>query len=322
MTDPALTPLDPDAMLAWLAREAVFLQARGTDFGEVVYCCVRGRRHPVHAADILGEYGFRWPDDLQSVAGRLLATYVPAGHLPRPWRPPVDPRAIADCVTMREVLAAGLSGIGLEIGAGASAFPVRPGVRVLYGDRLSYEQLLEERYPGQRVHDIVLPDIATDFDTIANVGDESLDFVIACHVIEHTRDPIGSIVAAYRRLRPGGRLLLVIPDMERTFDRDRPLTPLEHLVEDHLSPDRGRDYAHYEEFYRLAQPVPEDVLADTVARKFAEYYAIHYHVWSHGSFVAMLDHVQKNVCRWAHIWTHPAVGPPEASNEFYAVLMK
>jgi len=322
MTDAALTPLDPATVMAWLAREAVFLQARDSEFGETVYCCARGRRHPVHAADILHEYGFRWPDDLQAVSGRFLATYLPAGHLPRPWQPPVDPAAIHDCVMMREVLAAGLSGIGLEIGAGASAFPVRPGVRVLYGDRLSYDQLLADRYPGQRGCDIVPPDLVTDFDTIANIGDESLDFVIACHVIEHTRNPIGSIAAAHRRLRPGGRLLLVIPDMERTFDRDRPLTPLEHLVEDHRLPDRARDLAHYEEFYRLAQPVAEDVHAATVARKFAEYYAIHYHVWTHASFAVMLDHVQEHVCKWAHVWTHPAVGPPDASNEFYALLIK
>jgi len=298
---------------------AVVLQARGGLFGEQVFLCARGRRHAILSADRLEQLGFRWPDDVEQVDEKLLACFAPAGHVPRPdagLRPPVDATAA------RERLSAGLTGFGLEIGAGASPFPVPLACRVLYGDRLSHAELLAECYPGQRTCDIVVPDIRTDFDTIENVADGSLDFLIACHVIEHTRNPIGSIAAAHRKLKPGGRLILVIPHKERTFDRERPVTSLEHLFADHEHPDRERDRDHYDEFYRLAMPVAPEHLAATVERKFREGYAIHYHVWTQASFDAMLAAVQARVCRWETIWTHRAVGDPRCNNEFYALLVK
>lgn len=319
---PAVAPIDPQPMLAWLHREAVVLQARGTAFGEQAYLCARGRRHPIVTAERLQEFGFRWPDDVQQVSERLLASYAPAGGLPAPRVGAIDFDALGYAMEVREAIACSLDGFGLEIGAGASPFPVPPRCRVIYGDRLTYDELRAEPYPGQRLHDLVIPDLTTDFDTIENVSDSSLDFLVACHVIEHTRNPIGSIAAAWRKLKPGGRLVLVVPEKERTFDRDRPITPLEHLVEDHRAPDRARDYAHYEEFYALAQPVPEFARKAEIARHFAEGYAIHYHVWTHDAFADMLEHVDREVCPWSHVWTHPAVADEARCIEFYAVLVK
>jgi SAM-dependent methyltransferase len=321
-TAPAVTPIDPQPMLAALRREAVILQARGTAFGEQVYLCARGRRHPIVSARRLQELEFRWPEDVQQVSERLLASYAPAGGIPAPRIGTTDFGTLGDAMAVREAIATALDGFGLEIGAGASPFPVPPRCRVIYGDRLTYDELCAEPYPGQRLHDLVIPDIATDFDTIENVADSSLDFLVACHVIEHTRNPIGSIAAAWRKLKPGGKLVLVVPDKERTFDRQRPVTALEHLVEDHRAPDRARDYAHYEEFYALAQPIPEFARQAEVARHFAEGYAIHYHVWTHDTFADMLEHVDREVCPWAHVWTHPAVADESRCIEFYAVLVK
>ena len=90
----------------------------------------------------------------------------------------------------------------------------------------------------------------------------------------------------------------------------------------HTLPDRARDYAHYEEFYSLAIPIPEFAREAGVARHFAEGYAIHYHVWTHESFAEMLEHVDRDVCPWTHVWTHPAVADESRCIEFYAVLVK
>ena len=318
----AVRAVDPGAMLDWIRREAVILQARGSVFGEQAFLCARGRRHPIGSAARLEEYGFQWPGDVQQVSERLLAGFAPAGGLPMPRRDDFDATLLGDAMAVREAIACALDGFGLEIGAGASPFPVPPRCRVVFGDRLTYDQLLGERYPGQRAVDLVIPDILTDFDSIENVADGSLDFLVACHVIEHTRDPIGSIVSAWRKLKPGGRLVLVVPDKERTFDRHRPVTPLEHLLEDHRNPDRGRDYAHYEEFYTLAQPVMNEDRRARIDRKFAECYAIHYHAWTHDAFAALLDHVDREICPWTDIWTHPAVADESRCIEFYAVLVK
>ncbi|MFM7207902.1 MAG: methyltransferase domain-containing protein [Planctomycetaceae bacterium] len=318
----AVGALDPGPMLDWIRREAVILQARGSSFGEQAFLCARGRRHPIVSAARLEEYGFRWPADVQQVSERMLATYAPAGGLPQPRRDDFDAAVLGDAMAVREAIAGALDGFGLEIGAGASPFPVPPRCRVIFGDRLTYDQLCAEPYPGQRLIDLVIPDILTDFDSIENVADASLDFLVACHVIEHTRDPIGSIASAWSKLKPGGRLVLVVPDKERTFDRRRPVTPLDHFVEDHCAPGRSRDYAHDEEFYTLSQPIAEDKRRAKVERMFAERYAIHYHAWTHDAFAELLAHVDREVCSWTEIWTHPAVADESRCIEFYAVLVK
>ena len=43
-----------------------------------------------------------------------------------------------------------------------------------------------------------------DAQTFDGIDNDSLDFVISAHVIEHLRDPIGSIVNAIRVLKAGG----------------------------------------------------------------------------------------------------------------------
>lgn len=78
--------------------------------------------------------------------------------------------------------------------------------------------------------DIVAPAHALPF------GDGAWDFVLASHVIEHVPDPIRALEEWRRVAR--ARLFLVVPHRDRTFDSDRPLTPLAELVERHA---RGLD---------------------------------------------------------------------------------
>jgi SAM-dependent methyltransferase len=62
-------------------------------------------------------------------------------------------------------------------------------------------------------------------------ADDSFDFVLASHVIEHIADPIRAL-GEWRRVARR-YVVLVVPHRDRTFDRDRPLTPLSELVERH-----------------------------------------------------------------------------------------
>ena len=63
--------------------------------------------------------------------------------------------------------------------------------------------------------------------------DDSFDFVLASHVIEHIPDPIAALKEWARVARR--YIVLVVPHRDRTFDRDRPLTPLSELIERHES---------------------------------------------------------------------------------------
>lgn len=63
--------------------------------------------------------------------------------------------------------------------------------------------------------------------------DNSQDFVISSHVLEHFPDPIKALKEWYRVIRPGGYIFAIIPHKERTFDRDRPRTTLKELIDRH-----------------------------------------------------------------------------------------
>lgn len=94
-------------------------------------------------------------------------------------------------------------------------------------------------------------------------------------MIEHTTDPIGAIKGAWRKLRPGGSLILVVPEMTRTCDRNRLVAPLSHVVLDHKKPDRVRDQEHFMEFYSLACPTPQGEYEATWRGKGAELFPIY-----------------------------------------------
>src|ERR1700722_14924094 len=52
------------------------------------------------------------------------------------------------------------------------------------------------------------------------VPDESQDFVVSAHVIEHFFDPIKAIKEWLRVVRPGGYIFIVAPHKERTFAKN------------------------------------------------------------------------------------------------------
>jgi hypothetical protein len=150
-----------------------------------------------------------------------------------------------------------------------------------------------------------------------------VDFVVACHVIEHTTDPIGAIKGAWRKLRPGGSIVLVVPDMTRTFDRHRPVTSLRHMILDHEKPDRMRDQEHFKEFYSLASSTPHGEYEATWRRKWEEHCPIHYHTFTYESFGLLMTWLRDNaLADLAEIWCQPPLDDAEECIEFWYVLRK
>ena len=95
------------------------------------------------------------------------------------------------------------------------------------------------------------------------LADKSVDFVLASHVIEHIPDPIAALEEWNRVARR--YLFLVIPHRDRTFDRDRPLTPLAELVERHETGFSSEEDRHWsvwtcETFLELCDHVGLEVL--------------------------------------------------------------
>lgn len=70
--------------------------------------------------------------------------------------------------------------------------------------------------------------------------DDSVDFILSSHVLEHFYDPIKALKEWYRVIRPGGYIFAIIPHKERTFDKDRERTTLEELIERHNEEDNKK----------------------------------------------------------------------------------
>lgn len=298
----------------------VLLRSPPSEFGDKVFYVDRGCRHWVRDGEWLKRNGFNWPADVVDVAPEILYCFLNGGGAPICNRTDLSNPNLSS-VDVREIAAAHLRGTGLEFGAGASPFPVPLECNVRFADAFSYESLKTGMYPGQLAHNLIRPDYVTDIKTLAGIPDTSLDFIIACHVIEHTNNPIAAIDSCYRALKPGGSLVLVVPDMTKTFDSKRALTALAHLIEDYEMPSLERDRAHFEEFYTKAFEIPADaILLDYVSLKQAEGCDLHYHTWTFESFGELIDwHVRKT--GWTMDFSHPTL-PGSENIEFYFVLTK
>jgi len=182
-----------------------------------------------------------------------------------------------------------LSGSGIEIGALFLPLSVPRTASVRYVDRFPVP-VLREHYPELHDVDFVTPDVLDDGERLATFADGSLDFVIANHFIEHCGDPIGTLENQLRVLRKGGVLYMAVPDCRLTFDRDRPITSVEHLQKDHSDGPAGSRRQHFEEW---ASHVDHAQGSDVFARADeleSQDYSIHFHVWTPTAFVEFLTY--------------------------------
>ena len=184
-----------------------------------------------------------------------------------------------------------LRGEGLEIGALHHPLRVPTEVTVRYVDRLDVDGL-RDQYPELVDRPLVPVDVIDDGEVLRSQEDESHDFVIANHFLEHTEDPIGTVENHLRVLREGGHLYVAVPMKEATFDALRPLTPLEHVIRDRRDGPESSRSGHYEEWARLVDRVPKEDVAAKAADLEAKGYSIHFHVWDEPEFMDFMKYLQ------------------------------
>jgi SAM-dependent methyltransferase len=215
-----------------------------------------------------------------------------------------------------------LRGDGIEIGPGHNPFPLPPvGTRVRYVDRWQPEENAELFFELQDP-DFPRPDVVLNLDTdlLGPFEDESLDFVIASHVLEHMANPIAILDDVHRVLRPGGVAVVLLPDRRRTFDRHRTPTPLDHLVTEYRQGVDEVSDEHIVEFLLstgtcTAEPGPD----------FIELYrrrSVHVHCWTEQEWVPV---VAWTVGTLGHRWElldGVSSDANPASEEFGMILAK
>lgn len=213
-----------------------------------------------------------------------------------------------DMAAVRRVVSRHLVGSGVELGPGEQPFPVDyPGVSTLYVDRWEPDENrglfteLGESAP------FVKPDIICNLNTdrLKMLDDQSQDFVIASHVLEHMADPIGLLDEIHRVLKVGGIAMVLLPDKRRTFDHSRPVTTLDHLVTEHDAGVTEVDDAHVLEFIQHTEvdwhPRMEGMSEAEVAELFEWHRqrSIHVHVWTENDFQPVIDYA---ITELGHDW--------------------
>lgn len=140
-----------------------------------------------------------------------------------------------DLINHRQELAQKwLRGSGLEIGALHEPVMTGPDVKVTYVDYKSYEQN-RERYPELDSSRIVKTDLVDDGFILGKVDNESQDFIIANHALEHSPDALGTLINWFKKLKSGGILYFAIPIAEKCYDNGRAITDLHHFINEHKS---------------------------------------------------------------------------------------
>ncbi len=197
----------------------------------------------------------------------------------------------------RALLTRHLLGSGIEIGPGHSALVATgPGIEVQYLDRWEPEANAE-LFPELEDASFPKPDIVVDLnrDALEAVDSESLDFVVASHILEHLANPLRILVDIYRVLKPGGVVLILLPDRRKTFDHGRDPTSLEHIAHDFEVGMLEVDDEHLLDFISHASSDPEIlavIKSDSSERQavfeLQRRRSIHVHCWTLDEFVQVI----------------------------------
>ena len=163
-----------------------------------------------------------------------------------------------------------LRGEGLEIGAFHQPAPLPEGCQVTYCDAFTKEEAIE-LFPELNFDDLVTVDRVCDLDIerLSPFASNSVDFVILNHVIEHVANPVRVIHEVFRVTKRRGRVVVSAPDKEFTFDKDRNLTPFEHLLSDYRNDVTEVSDDHYIDFLMGVYPGMRELDESELAKHVA-----------------------------------------------------
>ena len=192
-------------------------------------------------------------------------------------------------------------GVGLEVGCGE--WTIAPVRRTILSDAF------EEHVGNQSLAKVYFP-----ADNIP-YPNESFNFILSEHVLEHLIDPSSVLVEWMRCLRSGGKIILFLPDKDRIFDVQRPRTRLTELI--------SRRDNKEGETQRLLNEWIDYVIKDGLAPHYIDLSpeemvqtgSIHYNVWKVEDIQELAEHIGYTVLK-----TEPSV--PDRSDSFMAVLSK
>lgn len=185
--------------------------------------------------------------------------------------------------------------IGLEVGGPSAlfnfkmAFPIYLYAKIIDGVNFSSSTIWEGEIAQGNLYRYYKDKQGFQFigeaADLKSVKDAQYDFVLSCHSLEHVANPIKALKEWSRVIKQKGRLVLVLPDKEFTFDHQRPITSLAHLVEDYKNNIDESDTTHFNEVIALHDLTFDDFVQskeELIQRTNLniENRAVHHHVFN------------------------------------------
>lgn len=129
---------------------------------------------------------------------------------------------------------------------------------------------------------------------LRQIEDSTYEFLISSHNIEHLANPLKAIIEWKRVVKPNGYFLFILPNKEGTFDHKRPVTTIDHLIDDLNKNTEESDDTHFEEILKL-----HDLSRDPGGLSFEDFYkrtiknyenrCVHHHVFN----LSLLEEIAK-----------------------------
>lgn len=192
---------------------------------------------------------------------------------------------------------------GIEIGGPSAlfnlkgAFPVYLYAQSVDGVNFSDSTIWEGQISNGDYHycqhKIGKQFIAEGFD-LSFIENKQYEFILSCHSLEHIANPLKALLEWNRVVKIGGRIALVLPDKNFTFDVNRPITKFEHLLEDLNNNTTELDTTHFSEIIEL-HDLSRDIIESKEALKNRveqndQIRAVHHHVFDFALISQMLNY--------------------------------
>jgi SAM-dependent methyltransferase len=212
----------------------------------------------------------------------------------------------AKCFPLCEKLLS--NGVGLEIGGPSGVFtrkdilPIYPVLKRLdncnFTNKTIWEGTITEgmtfqydkkRAPGRQY--------ISEGSALQAIPSATYDFILSSHVIEHIANPLQALSEWVRVLKEEGYLILLVPHKDGTFDHKRPVTPLNHLIEDFKQGIEEEDLTHLSEILELHDLERDSAAGNfesfkTRSEKNLENRCLHHHVFDTTLVVQLLEHMK------------------------------
>jgi SAM-dependent methyltransferase len=137
--------------------------------------------------------------------------------------------------------------------------------------------------------------IISDAINLDKIQSSTYDFLLASHVIEHIANPIKAIYEWKRVIKNNGFLVILAPDKRRTYDKNRKITKIDHIISDYENEISEDDSTHFEEvikFHDISNDSTlqnRDELKERTYKNF-ENRMLHHHVYDENLLIDILKH--------------------------------